>query len=317
MPPTAAERRPRPGARRGHGRDVAARTRASTPPGPTPACRASSPTRALGGVVARVAADRAAAFDAWPEPGDRSGPARRPASSPTPRSGPRASPTTGSPSARSSSTARCRSCGGSAPARSGSAAPSSRSAVPLLDESHLQIDARAGRRTTRAAARRRWSRRCCCGSSATSARGWCSCTSGTSGSSPGSLPGLYPLTRTGLLTVHDPGDLAGLLDELSDRIRRVHTRVLVDGHAVARGQAPDDRDRGPSRGSCGARRQRHAAGRGGAAPAPAGAARRPRLRDLRRARGRPDGDRRARGDGAAAEVAAVRDRGRDSSRTPR
>ncbi|MFC4944000.1 FtsK/SpoIIIE domain-containing protein [Pseudonocardia sp. GCM10023141] len=45
----------------------------------------------------------------------------------------------------------------------------------------------------------------------------------------GSLPGLYPLTRTGLLTVHDPGRLPQLLDELSDRIRRVHTRVLVDG----------------------------------------------------------------------------------------
>ena len=46
----------------------------------------------------------------------------------------------------------------------------------------------------------------------------------------GSLPGLYPLTRTGLLTVHDPGRLPQLLEELSDRIRRVHTRVLVDGH---------------------------------------------------------------------------------------
>src|SRR5205085_1500142 len=45
----------------------------------------------------------------------------------------------------------------------------------------------------------------------------------------GSLPGLYPLTRTGLLTVHDPGDLAGLLTELSNRIRRVHTRVLRGG----------------------------------------------------------------------------------------
>lgn len=47
----------------------------------------------------------------------------------------------------------------------------------------------------------------------------------------GALPGLYPLTRTGLLTVHDPGRLPQLLEELSDRIRRVHTRVLVDGHA--------------------------------------------------------------------------------------
>jgi S-DNA-T family DNA segregation ATPase FtsK/SpoIIIE len=46
----------------------------------------------------------------------------------------------------------------------------------------------------------------------------------------GALPGLYPLTRTGLLTVHDPGRLPQLLEELSDRIRRVHTRVLVDGH---------------------------------------------------------------------------------------
>ena len=29
--------------------------------------------------------------------------------------------------------------------------------------------------------------------------------------------------------MHDPGSLGGLLDELSDRIRRVHTRVLVGG----------------------------------------------------------------------------------------
>ena len=56
----------------------------------------------------------------------------------------------------------------------------------------------------------------------------------------GSLPGLYPLTRTGLLTVHDPGNLGGLLDELSDRIRRVHTRVLVGGHAVAGGAGAAD-----------------------------------------------------------------------------
>ncbi|MBL8926290.1 MAG: cell division protein FtsK [Pseudonocardia sp.] len=45
----------------------------------------------------------------------------------------------------------------------------------------------------------------------------------------GSLPGLYPLTSTGVLTVHDPGNLDGLLTDLSDRIRRVHTRVLVGG----------------------------------------------------------------------------------------
>ena len=48
---------------------------------------------------------------------------------------------------------------------------------------------------------------------------------------------LYPLTRTGLLAVHDPGRLPQLLDELSDRIRRVHTRVLVDGHPSLRALA--------------------------------------------------------------------------------
>lgn len=46
----------------------------------------------------------------------------------------------------------------------------------------------------------------------------------------GALPGLYPLTRAGLLTVHDPARLHELLDELSDHIRRVHTGVLVEGH---------------------------------------------------------------------------------------
>ncbi|WP_300019256.1 FtsK/SpoIIIE domain-containing protein [Pseudonocardia sp.] len=53
----------------------------------------------------------------------------------------------------------------------------------------------------------------------------------------GALPGLYPLTRTGLLTVHDPTLLPQLLDELSDRIRRVHTRILVDGHPSLRAQS--------------------------------------------------------------------------------
>ena len=53
----------------------------------------------------------------------------------------------------------------------------------------------------------------------------------------GALPGLYPLTRTGLLTVHDPAMLPQLLDELSARIRRVHTRLLVDGHPSLRALA--------------------------------------------------------------------------------
>ena len=57
------------------------------------------------------------------------------------------------------------------------------------------------------------------------------------GSVTGTLPGLYPLTRTGLLTVHDPTRLSQLLDELADRIRRVHTRVLADGHPSLRALA--------------------------------------------------------------------------------
>jgi len=53
----------------------------------------------------------------------------------------------------------------------------------------------------------------------------------------GAMPGLYPLTRTGLLTVHDPSRLDELLEQLSDHIRRVHTRVLVDGHPSLRALA--------------------------------------------------------------------------------
>jgi hypothetical protein len=53
----------------------------------------------------------------------------------------------------------------------------------------------------------------------------------------GSLPGLYPLTRAGLLTVHDPGRLGDLLEELSTQVRRVHTRVLVGGQPSLRTQA--------------------------------------------------------------------------------
>ena len=53
----------------------------------------------------------------------------------------------------------------------------------------------------------------------------------------GTLPGLYPLTRTGLLTVHDPKQLPRLLEEMSSRIRRVHTRILVDGHPSLRALA--------------------------------------------------------------------------------
>ncbi|MCP2262040.1 FtsK/SpoIIIE family protein [Streptoalloteichus tenebrarius] len=50
----------------------------------------------------------------------------------------------------------------------------------------------------------------------------------------GALPGLYPLTRAGLLTMHDPTQLHVLLDELAEHIRRIHTSVLVEGHASLR-----------------------------------------------------------------------------------
>ena len=108
--------------------------------------------------------------------------------------------------------------------------------VPLLDESHLQVDTRArsvGSEAERAG--RRAAAEALVEALVLRAVGyfrpglvyvhvW------DVGHLTGSLPGLYPLTRTGLLTVHDPGNLEGLLDELADRIRRVHTRVLVDGH---------------------------------------------------------------------------------------
>jgi DNA segregation ATPase FtsK/SpoIIIE, S-DNA-T family len=45
----------------------------------------------------------------------------------------------------------------------------------------------------------------------------------------GPLPSLHPLTRTGILHVHDPAGLPHLLDELADRIRRVHGDVLATG----------------------------------------------------------------------------------------
>jgi hypothetical protein len=48
------------------------------------------------------------------------------------------------------------------------------------------------------------------------------------------MPGLYPLTRAGLLTVHDAARPEELLEELSEHIRRVHTGVLMGGHTSLR-----------------------------------------------------------------------------------
>ena len=95
----------------------------------------------------------------------------------------------------------------------------------------------------------------------------------------GSLPGLYPLTRNGLLTVHDPTRLPQLLDELSDRIRRVHTRVLVDGHPSLRALAEARATAPRAVGGRGAGRQPVRAARGRPPTAAAGGPRRAGLRD--------------------------------------
>ena len=127
--------------------------------------------------------------------------------------------------------------------------------VPLLDESHLQIDPLS--RTARTEAER-VARRAAAESLVETLLlrvvgyfrpGLVHVHVWDVGRLTGSLPGLYPLTRTGLLTVHDPGDLEGLLEELSDRIRRVHARVLVGGHPSLKALAAADRRRAPSRGS--------------------------------------------------------------------
>jgi hypothetical protein len=98
-------------------------------------------------------------------------------------------------------------------------------AVPLLDESHLQImttpDSRAAAEALVESLLMRVISYFRPGMVAVDV--W------DVGQFTGAMPGLYPLTRCGLLTVHDSKRLSELLEELSDHIRRVHTRVLVDG----------------------------------------------------------------------------------------
>ena len=60
----------------------------------------------------------------------------------------------------------------------------------------------------------------------------------------GTLPGLYPLTRAGLLTAHDPTRLDEMLDELSDHIRRIHTGSLLGSHSSLRSLADETGQRG-------------------------------------------------------------------------
>ena len=117
--------------------------------------------------------------------------------------------------------------------RIGGAEPGFPVAVPLLDESHLQISSTHDSRGQAEALVENLLLRVMSSfrPGVVQVHVW------DVGRFTGSLPGLYPLTRTGLLTVHDPGMLEQLLEELSDRIRRVHTRVLVDGHPSLRAMA--------------------------------------------------------------------------------
>lgn len=55
----------------------------------------------------------------------------------------------------------------------------------------------------------------------------------------GTLPGLHPLTRVGLLTAHDPTRLDDLLDELAEHIRRIRTNALLGGHTSLRSLADE------------------------------------------------------------------------------
>ncbi len=103
-------------------------------------------------------------------------------------------------------------------------------AVPLLDEAHLQVSSRPGSRESALAMVEGLVVRVM----STFQPGSVLVHVWDVGQLTGPLPGLHPLTRTGLLTVHDPSGLALLLEDLSDWIRRVHTRVLVGGHPSLR-----------------------------------------------------------------------------------
>jgi hypothetical protein len=103
-------------------------------------------------------------------------------------------------------------------------------AVPLLDESHLEVRSTPGTREAAESLVEALLMRVV----SYFRPGMVALHVWDVGRLTGVVPGLYPLTRTGLLTVHDPGRLDELLDELSEHIRRLHTRVLVDGHPSLR-----------------------------------------------------------------------------------
>ncbi len=117
-------------------------------------------------------------------------------------------------------------------------------AVPLLDDSHLRItSASAGDRATKDAAEGAVQNLLMRVLShyppgAVRVHVW------DDARLTGTLPGMYPLTRSGLLTAHDPTRLDALLDELAGHIKRIHTGALLGGHTSLRSLAAETGHRG-------------------------------------------------------------------------
>src|SRR5918993_827566 len=173
----------------------------------------------LAHVVARVAADREAAFEAWSQDADGSGPERL--------TGIVADAAFGSAGdgddwlavGKADLDAPVPQLWRIGTGTVGPTGPEFPVAVPLLDTAHLEV---VGPTRTRPAAESLVE--------SLLMRVVCHFRPGLVqlhvwdvGRLTGSLPGLYPLTRSGLLTVHDPGDLGGPLTGLSDPIRRAPT----------------------------------------------------------------------------------------------
>ena len=189
----------------------------------------------LSGAVARVQADRDAAFAAWL----RTGPSTLAAVMET--AAPGAAGAVDGWLAASVNEVEAGSegvrYGGPVPglwrlgaARVGDDGPAFPVGVPLVDESHLQVLTTPDTRAAAEAAVETLLMRLV----SFFPPGLVQLHVWDTGRLTGAAPNLYPLTRTDLLTVHDPRRLPQLLEELSDRIRAVHTRVLVDGHPSLR-----------------------------------------------------------------------------------
>ncbi|WP_281376159.1 FtsK/SpoIIIE domain-containing protein, partial [Pseudonocardia pini] len=104
--------------------------------------------------------------------------------------------------------------------------------LPLLDEAHLRVDSTPATRAAAEALVEQLLMRL-----VSTFRPGVLHVDVWDGSQYGLFPALHPLARTGLVTSHDPDRLDDLLDELSERIRRVHSRVLVGGDPSLRAHA--------------------------------------------------------------------------------